>query len=177
MHRTHGSRRTPGAARLRAWFGADPGRARRRPRRVAAVVLASLTLLVAAACARSSEGAASRGPWEAEGRLQVMDGRTWVVGDRLVTLAANASIAGQPASGAVVKVAGEADASGQLMAQRVEVLQAAPPPPSPSPPPAATRAAPPTVRAPFAPPARDREKRKNERATPQRHHDEDEGDD
>jgi hypothetical protein len=68
-------------------------------------------------------------PWQAEGTIQVIDGRTWVVGPHLVTLAPDAAVVGMPAVGAFAKLTGARGSRGQVVARQVEIAPAEQPPP------------------------------------------------
>lgn len=105
-----------------------------------ATALSLLALLALAGCGQSSTPAApasaqskaspSSSPWRSQGTIEVMDGRTWVVGQRLVTVLPTARVQGAPAVGKIVQLQGSLGADGEPAIDRVSVL------PSPTPEPA-----------------------------------------
>jgi len=59
--------------------------------------------------------------WQADERLEAMDGQTWVVGNHLVTLSPDAAVVGKPAIGSMVHVSGRRSDRGELLIDNVEV--------------------------------------------------------
>jgi hypothetical protein len=86
------------------------------------------------ACSSRSAGSA----WNVEGPIQAIDGRVWVVGDRLVTIAPDARIVGSPAIGSVAQIRGSRNEHGSPIGESVEITSA----PQGTTPPTATSAAP-----------------------------------
>jgi hypothetical protein len=84
------------------------------------LLLAALALIIGA-CVQPNNVAATR-TWESEGVVHVMDGQTWVVGDRLLTIAPGAEIPEPPVLGARVRVSVGRTDRGKLLAQRVQVV-------------------------------------------------------
>jgi hypothetical protein len=80
-----------------------------------------LVAAFASACARTTQTQPS--DWEVEDRIEFMDGQTWVVGSRLVSVASGASIGGTPEVGAVVQLSGQRTTAGELRADRVQVVK------------------------------------------------------
>jgi hypothetical protein len=85
--------------------------------------LCAVVALITGACGPSN--LAANRAWESEGVIQVMDGQTWVVGDRLITIAPGAEVAELPAVGARVRVIGSRTEHGKVLAERVQVLEPA----------------------------------------------------
>jgi hypothetical protein len=122
-------------------------RSRRTATRVAGWLVAGL-LLGVVACSRTAEPGES--PWQAEGPIRVIDGRTWVVGPHLITLAPDATIVGAPEVGASARPSGMRGRGGQLVVRRAEVAPPGQPAPAPGGPPRSE----PTVRPTAQPTAR-----------------------
>jgi outer membrane biosynthesis protein TonB len=87
----------------------------------AALLLVVSLVSVVVGCARPAEPGET--DWRAEGPIQVIDGRTWVVDGQLVTVAPDATIVGSPAVGAVARLVGLRSRTGQLVARHVEIAQ------------------------------------------------------
>jgi hypothetical protein len=96
-----------------------------------------LACLVGACSSPSPSGTA----WNVEGPIQAIDGRVWIVGDRLVTIAPDARIVGSPAIGSVAQVRGARNERGSPIGESVEITS---PPPTTTPP-TATSVPPPTA--------------------------------
>jgi len=80
---------------------------------------AAVVWLAAVAGACSSRSAAA--DWNVQGPIHAIDGRVWVVGDQLVTLAPDARIVGAPEVGSVAQVRGTRDERGSPIADSVEI--------------------------------------------------------
>jgi len=124
------------------------------------MLLAVLTAvgLLLGACARSSPDqlGASAQDWQSEGRIQVMDGDTWVVGSALVAVPPQATVVGNPQVGSVVRLTGKRTADGALRADSVQVVQdavqpTARPTPAPTPVPVRQATVRPAIQTPRAP--------------------------
>lgn len=90
-----------------------------------------------AACRTPNGDARGAGQdWSTEGPLYAVDGQTWVVGDRLVSVPPETTVNGAPRVGVVVRLSGKRSATGALRADAVEVV-------TPTPQPAARPTAPP----------------------------------
>ncbi len=85
-------------------------------------LVATCIALLAAACNSS----ASQNTWQSEGRVEAMDGQTWVVGSQLVTVASDASLDGNPAVGTTVRVSGWRRDNGEMVIDSVEVIVTSP---------------------------------------------------
>jgi hypothetical protein len=81
------------------------------------LALLAASLVMASACRR-----AAGQDWQLQDHIEVIDGQTWVVGSRLVTVAPSAAVDGQPAVGALVQLQGQRTAAGELVAEHVQVL-------------------------------------------------------
>ena len=92
---------------------------RNHPAVVSWVQISAVVLFAWVAGACSSRSAAS--DWNVQGPIQAIDGRVWVVGDQLVTLAPDARIVGSPALGSVAQVRGTRDERGSPIAESVEI--------------------------------------------------------
>ena len=81
--------------------------------------------LVLSACSSPTNRATGQSEvWHTEARVQVIDGRTWVVGTYLVTVSPDVTTVGNPSVGATVQVSGQRTQNGELVIDHVEVIQA-----------------------------------------------------
>jgi hypothetical protein len=115
-------------------------------RRLAVVLVMAV---VVSACGSSQSGGAGQ-EWQTDAPVQVMDGRTWVVGAHLVTVAPDAAVVGKVAVGSTVHVSGRRTEKGELLVDSVQVVGASAAP-TVAPAPARTNPTP-TVRPPLPPP-------------------------
>jgi hypothetical protein len=60
--------------------------------------------------------------WDMQAPLEAVDGSVWVVGEHLVRVAPDAQLSGRPVVGATVHVSGSRTDTGELSADRVEVV-------------------------------------------------------
>ena len=125
-------------------------------RKSAASTRLQLAAVLVLACFMSACSSRSAGStWNVEGSIQAIDGRVWIVGDRLVTIAPDARIVGSPGIGSVAQVRGTRNEHGSPIGESVEITSSPPtttPPPATSAPPPATPPAPVIAPPPPAPP-------------------------
>lgn len=121
----------------------------------------SLVLAFAAAlCLSSCGGSPSNSAAHVQGNVLAVDGRTWLVGKNVVVFPQALQPDGSVTVGADVAVDGTWGPAGQLVASRMEVLQAAPTtvPPVVSPSPVSQRVSPQPAAQPNLPAAKGKPK-------------------
>ena len=85
--------------------------------------LAAAGLVLSACSSLTNRATGQSEVWHTEARVQVIDGRTWVVGTYLVTVSPDVTTVGNPSVGATVQVSGQRIQNGELVIDHMEVIQ------------------------------------------------------